>query len=239
MSKSSCQFITNDNFGANHSFGKSTRDAINRRLRFLSLGLASIGIISCTPDVPDKTIAQTWDDNSNQAIVEVGQGPNASLDSAEQGSKFEVPNDTTGYQSKAVAKANSNIAKSYGHPKADDALMVEENLRNSYARLAAQRNDICPKLLQRDVDTNVIQRSNDIMIDNHCDYYIYPQPGQFIKAQSDNDQLKILLVAPVMHDFANGSFRVVTSQKHVIRVAYDGITHKPEAMRYSVSVILD
>lgn len=215
----------------------------------ISTLLACMGIISCTPDVPDKVITQSWQDDPDNAIDELGSANKAilqevtasSLGNSDTGATDdnEEGADPAGYQSRAVIKANQTIAKSYGHPKADDAKLLEESLRNSYARLAAERRDICPKLLQRSVDTNVIQRSNDIMIEDHCDYFIYPQPGQHIQAKSNNDQLKLTLVAPVLHDFANGDFKVVTSQKHVIRVSYDGITQKPNALSYSVSVILN
>lgn len=99
-----------------------------------------------------------------------------------------------------------------------DAKQVKEGLRNSYARLAAKRADVCPKLLQTSVDNNVIEH---------------------ILVKSNNDQIESLLVVPTLHNFANGRFLVKSSQKHVIRLKYNGANYKADSLRYDVSVILD
>lgn len=142
-------------------------------------------------------------------------------------------------ESAAVLKARQSINRNRRHQSQEEADEIREKLTNSYARLAAKSERLCPKLLQKDVDSNVIRRSNDVMIDDHCDYYIYPQPGQLLQVISSSDQIDTLLIAPKLHDFANGGYRIQSAQKHVIRLSYDGATHKPNSMRYSISVIVE
>jgi len=138
--------------------------------------------------------------------------------------------------SAAVAEAKLRIAESHGKSTEAEAAALEESLRNSYARRAANYTDVCPKLLQKEVDSSEIIRSNDVMFDKHCDYYIYPQPGQHILVSSNNTLLEALLISPDLHSFNNGPYIAKSSRKHVIRLSYNGIARKPSPVSYDVVV---
>lgn len=113
-----------------------------------------------------------------------------------------------------------------------------EGLSNSYARLASRKNDICPKLIQPDIDSPRIQRLHEVMRDNHCDYIVYPQVGQTIEVSSQNRQIERLLVTPNVHNFANGGYQVTALDKHVIRLNYAAARRKPKDFTYDVEVVV-
>lgn len=115
---------------------------------------------------------------------------------------------------------------------------IEDNIKNSYARLAAERADICPKLLQRDMGNNHIKRVAEVMVNDHCDYFLYPHTGQQIAVNLDNRQIEALLIVPTIHNFADGEYQVTSYDKHVIRLAYSGATYKPERLNYDVEIII-
>jgi len=113
---------------------------------------------------------------------------------------------------------------------------IEDNITNSYARLAAKRADICPKLLQKDMSNNDIKRVAEVMVNDYCDYFLYLEAGQRIDVDVDNRQIEALLVVPTMYDFANGEYQVKSYDKHVIRLSYNGATYKPERLSYDVAI---
>lgn len=119
-----------------------------------------------------------------------------------------------------------------------EAENIEENIKNSYALLAAKRPDICPKLLQKNVDDDTIVRTAEVLIADHCDYYLYPETGQSIAININSDQIETLLIVPTMHNFANGPYQVQSYDKHVIRLNYVGVTHKPERLSYDVNITI-
>lgn len=224
--------------------GKSTR---YRRKLILPVvyglsGISPLLMVGCTPNEAVNT-ANEWQDADKAGVVGYGDRDKIILDDKSDGtsrnhtSKYIELNDPV-VESRAVIKAKQSVDRSRTHQSQQEADALREKLKNSYARLAAERADVCPKLLQKDVDSSVIRRSNDVMIDDHCDYFIYPQPGQRIQVVSSSDQIETLLVAPALHNFANGDYRILSSQKHIIRLAYDGAERKPNTMRYSVSVIV-
>ncbi|WP_350557673.1 hypothetical protein [Psychrobacter sp. CAL346-MNA-CIBAN-0220] len=120
--------------------------------------------------------------------------------------------------------------------KHQDVTEIEDNIENSYARLAAQHPDICPKLIQKDIDNNEIQRLAEVMVNNYCDYFLYLRTGQNIMVSVDNNQIDALLIVPVLHDFANGAYEVTSYDKHVIRLSYNGASYKPERLSYNVTI---
>lgn len=132
----------------------------------------------------------------------------------------------------------NHISLSEKQEHLSEAQKVEERLINSYAKLAANQPDICPKLLQKTVDSNRIIRHQDIMVDNHCDYFIYPLKGQTLQVISPDRRIKTLLVTPISYDFANGAYTVKETDKHVIRLQYDSIQSKPKNFQYDVEVII-
>lgn len=120
--------------------------------------------------------------------------------------------------------------------KRQNAEDVEENIRNSYAMLAAERTDLCPKLIQEEVGNQVIERTAEIMIDDYCDYFLYPRSGQRISVRLNDNQIEALLIVPMVYNFANGDYKVESYDKHVIRLAYNGATYKPKNLIYDVAV---
>lgn len=120
-----------------------------------------------------------------------------------------------------------------------DAKDIENNIKNSYARLASKRSNICPKLIQEEVDNKVVERTAEVMVNNHCDYFLYPRDGQHISVTINDSQIEALLIVPTLHDFANGDYQVNSYDKHVIRLSYNGATYKPEHFEYDVAVSVD
>lgn len=113
---------------------------------------------------------------------------------------------------------------------------IGESIENSYAILASKRSDICPKLIQKEVDSQIIKRASEVMVNNHCDYFLYPNKGQNISVSVSDDQIEALLVVPTLHNFADGGYQANSYDKHIIRLNYSGATHKPEKFTYDVVV---
>ena len=134
-------------------------------------------------------------------------------------------------------KQVSNSQTALERQKKQDIAEIEDNIKNSYARLAAQRADVCPKLLQKDIGNNVIERVQEVMVGDHCDYYLYPQVDQQIAVTVSDDRVEALLIVPTLHNFADGDYSVVSYDKHVIRLAYNGATYKPD--RFSYDIVID
>lgn len=135
---------------------------------------------------------------------------------------------------------NGSTAAEAPEPSSNDSLQdaknIESNLKNSYARLASKRSNICPKLIQEEVDNNVVKRTAEVMVNNYCDYFLYPRDGQHISVSINDSQIEALLIVPTLHNFANGDYQVNSYDKHVIRLTYNGATYKPEHFEYDVAV---
>lgn len=149
----------------------------------------------------------------------------------------------------AVSACSSESISENGAAGADKAIMndnkakaeqnaqeIKDNIRNSYARLASGRSDVCPKLIQKKVGIPVVERTAEVMVGDYCDYFLYAREGQVIAVQTDNRQLEALLIVPTLHNFANGDYQVRSYDKHVIRLSYNGATYKPENLIYDVAV---
>lgn len=141
----------------------------------------------------------------------------------------------TSYQEDFLMSKNSmsDLSK-----KSQEAKEVEESIRNSYARLAAERNNVCPKLIQEEVGSRTIERTAEVMIDDYCDYFLYPRSGQLISVGVNDSRIEALLIVPMLHNFANGDYKVESYDKHVIRLAYNGATYKPKDLIYDVDVTI-
>ncbi|MGE6440159.1 hypothetical protein ACQKC9_01175 [Psychrobacter sp. NPDC078409] len=113
---------------------------------------------------------------------------------------------------------------------------IEDSIKNSYARLASKRSDVCPKLIQEETGAQVIERISEVMVNDYCDYFLYPREGQRLNVKVDNRQIEALLIVPTLHNFANGNYKVTSYDKHVIRLSYNGATHKPEHFVYDVAL---
>jgi hypothetical protein len=136
----------------------------------------------------------------------------------------------------AFSEQTADIEAARTLQKQQDVANIESNIKNSYARLASQHTDICPKLLQKEVDNSIIERSAEIMVDDHCDYFLYPRTGQHIAVELDDNQIEALLIVPTLHNFADGDYQVASYDKHVIRLTYNGATYKSERFTYDVVI---
>ncbi len=123
--------------------------------------------------------------------------------------------------------------------KKDKQKKMAEQLSSHYARLASKHTDSCPKLLQKQIDSQLITRRKEQLKGQYCDYYIYPKKGELLTITSSDPALKITLRMPRTHDFANGAYLVDSNRRHVIRVAYAGSTYKPSDFIYNIKIQLD
>ena len=110
---------------------------------------------------------------------------------------------------------------------------IEGSIRNSYARLASERADVCPKLIEEQ-GSQVIERVAEVMVNDYCDYFLYPREGQHISVATNNRQIEALLIVPALHNFANGGYKVMSYDKHIIRLSYNGATYKPQNLNYDI-----
>ena len=113
---------------------------------------------------------------------------------------------------------------------------IENSIIDSYARFAAKKSDVCPKLVEQNIDSPEIKRTSEIMVDDYCDYFLYLHKGDSITVDVSDSQLEALLMVPAMHNFANGSYAVTSYDKHIIRLTYKGSSYRPERLRYNVMI---
>lgn len=137
------------------------------------------------------------------------------------------------------ADSADNQVATLSQDKQQNVADIEDNINNSYARLAADRVDICPKLLQKEIDRNAIERTGEVMRNDYCDYFLYPRKGQKIAITVNHSQIEALLIVPTLHNFADGDYRVESYDKHVVRLAYNGATYKPQNLSYDVSIDIE
>lgn len=115
---------------------------------------------------------------------------------------------------------------------------IEDSINNSHARLAANHVDICPKMLQKKVGDNTIERVGEVMINEYCDYFFYPQKGESISTRVSDSQIEALLIVPDVHNFADGDYLVDSYDKHVIRLSYNGAEYPPKKLTYDFTVMI-
>ena len=115
---------------------------------------------------------------------------------------------------------------------------IAEDIKNSYARLASKRSDVCPKLIQEERGSQTIERISEVMVNDYCDYFLYPEEGQELSVKVNNSQIETLLIVPALHNFADGNYQVTSYDKHVVRLSYNGATHKPEPLTYDIAIKL-
>ena len=113
---------------------------------------------------------------------------------------------------------------------------IEDSINNSHARLAANHLDICPKMLQKKVGDNTIERVGEVMINEYCDYFFYPQSGEVIGTKVSDSKIEALLIVPSVHNFADGDYRVDSYDKHVIRLSYNGTEYPPKQLNYDFTI---
>lgn len=135
-----------------------------------------------------------------------------------------------------LSKSQKNTELDTNEQRQKDIAAIEDNINNSHARIASERDDVCPKLLEKEVGRQSIKRSAEVMVDDYCDYYLYPQSGQTLTVEVNDDRIEALLVTPKYYDFANGAYHVTSYDKHVLRLSYNGATYKPERLQYDVKI---
>jgi len=138
--------------------------------------------------------------------------------------------------SSEVSSKNSMTVTDNSARNIQSSKEIEDNIKNSYARLASKRSDVCPKLIQEETGNQVIERISEVMVNDYCDYFLYPREGQRLNVKVNNRQIEALLIVPTIHNFANGNYKVTSYDKHVIRLSYNGATHKPEHFVYDVAL---
>lgn len=75
----------------------------------------------------------------------------------------------------------------------------------------------CPKLLSIS-SFRPITHYHDKMMSDTCDYYLYPQVGQFIYLGSSSPTISAKLISPTEHDFKNGAIQAQHSGRYVVRL---------------------
>lgn len=115
---------------------------------------------------------------------------------------------------------------------------IKRSINDYHARLASNRADVCPKLVEQTVDRAVINRSAEVMTDDYCDYFLYPNTNQSIDVMVNNDQIEAVLIVPSIHDFANGPYTVTSYDKHVIRLSYEGPASEAKNITYDVDILI-
>ncbi len=148
-------------------------------------------------------------------------------------------NIATDTSTEVSANKTDDSTSSNSTDSADNTDKVYEALGNSYARRAAKDTSLCPKLLQRDIDNPVITRRHEYMRGQYCDYYLYPRKGQSLAINAYGANVKVFLEMPESYDFENGPYLVKENRRHIIRVKYNGIQHKPPKFEYNIDFNLE
>ena len=115
---------------------------------------------------------------------------------------------------------------------------VAEAIEISKARLASKSPDICPKLLEKTVDSNTIVRTKEIMRTTHCDYFLFPEVGDTLVVGAIPEELQVALVAPTWHNFIEGNYVVQDTVRHDIRVTDNRLTDRQTPINYDMSVTM-
>ena len=89
------------------------------------------------------------------------------------------------------------------------------------------------------MDSNVIERKQEVLRSEYCDYHLYPQTGQTISVESEPENIQAHLVTPTFHDFANGGYYVDHLDKYVIRLDYAGTEFQKGIINYGVTVTIE
>lgn len=113
---------------------------------------------------------------------------------------------------------------------ADD---VVNRLETSYARLAAEQNDVCPKLLEFQFSTQSLVRNNERLMQQTCEYYVYLNAGERLRV-TNSEGMRAELVSPVWFDFRNGEFKAPSFDRYTIRMSYNGTRYNPQNFVYDV-----
>ncbi|PIE47041.1 MAG: hypothetical protein CSA42_05595 [Gammaproteobacteria bacterium] len=120
----------------------------------------------------------------------------------------------------------------------EQAKALKETRIKEDAHYAAKTSFICPKLINKQVDTTRIKRRNEIMQNNYCEYYIYPKIGETLDVVSTDSRLEKWLITPIMHNFNNGAYQVIKEDRHTIQLSYNGMENKPDNFQYDIEIVI-
>lgn len=110
-----------------------------------------------------------------------------------------------------------------------------ENLTTSFARVASQKDDVCPKLVDFQFVSQSIVRQNEKFVNQQCEYLVYLNAGDRLKVTTSGD-VKAVLASPVFFNFANGAFVADKFDRHTLRLSYNGTRYQPQNFVYDVII---
>lgn len=116
------------------------------------------------------------------------------------------------------------------------ATQVADAVQASKARLASEKSEICPKLIEFKVDNKLVVRQDEIMRRQSCKYYLYPDLGTVLDVNIDNGKLQANIVQPEFYDFSAGKYKVTSVGKHVLEISYKDHHGNREPEKYSLEV---
>lgn len=212
----------------------------------MSMGVLSMLILMGCGDANDAS-QQPWQDISSegQAVIHFPANLKTNAQPSKQADPAAVTYDSAeqggiqdGIQGGVVLNGPTATTPTIAEQDSRASNGMREQLLVSHARVASNYPHICPKLLQPQVDSVRIERTQEVMVGNYCDYYLYPNRGQSIEVITKDSRLESLLVVPTVHNFANGAYQVSSYDRHVVRLKYDAITSQPQGYTYDVEVIV-
>lgn len=113
---------------------------------------------------------------------------------------------------------------------------IRERLETSYARVSANQNDVCPKLVDFQVDSkSVVRQGEKLNQHNYCEYFVFLNQGDNLTVTSTNG-VQAHLVAPEWFNFSNGKFTAKKFDRYTIRLSYDGTRYRPQNFVYDISI---
>lgn len=116
------------------------------------------------------------------------------------------------------------------------ASQLADAVQQSQARLASSRSDVCPKLIEFKLGDTISFRQNETMRNQRCKYFIYPKVGEKIAVSVSNSNMKSEMVQPKYFNFANGTYTVEKSGKHVLQIAFKSYHGNRPAQNYDLMV---
>ena len=163
----------------------------------------------------------------------------ASIGNADVIPKNSETDDSKNWQPNTVGVRRTEPASVNRHAL-EQGKEVAEAIEISKARVASKSPDICPKLLEKVVDSNSIVRSREIMRATHCDYFLFPEVGDTLAVGAVPKELalQVTLIAPVWHDFIEGDYVAQDAVRHDIRVARNTFTDRSTPINYDMSVTM-
>lgn len=129
-------------------------------------------------------------------------------------------------------KTNQDNTNNLSKAAADQ---VSQGLEVSYARLAVNRNDICPKLVEFKFVSQSVTRSNERLVQNTCEYYVFLNTGERLRV-AVSPEMKAEISNPLWYDLANGEFKAPHFDRYTVKLRYNGTRYHPQNFTYDVIV---